>query len=141
MDFKQLQQELGELLEDVKKTLQLPVDEKGNLLPGASLSMQDLEKLVERAQEMADRLNGRASELAKNAGMTREEMEERLKDPKNFSPEEWKIIQGMKQQMDQFQTILKRTVAMQGDQQQIQRSREALRGNPAILSQKRWMKL
>ncbi len=143
MDFTKLQQDLAEILEEVKRTLQLPIDAKGNLQPGASLTLEDLEKLLSRTQGMVDQLNSRAEAVAKESGMTREEMAEKLKDPKNFSPEEWQTLQAMKKQVEQFQNMLKRTVVMQGDEKRISHERERLKqtGNPEILKQKSWMKL
>ena len=101
MDFKELQSEMNTIIEDVKKAIDLPIDAEGKLPSGSYLSLGDLEKLLERTQQIVDRLNNRASALAEEQGMSREEMTKFTENPANFSQSEWAAIQDMKKQVDQ----------------------------------------
>lgn len=110
MDFEQLQGEMNAIIEDVKKAIDLPIDAEGKMPSGAHLTLEDLEKLLERTQGVMDKLNEKATTLAEKNGMSREEMAKYIENPANFSPQEWEAMQAMKKQVDQFQKLLMRTV-------------------------------
>lgn len=115
MDFEQLQSEMNTIIEDVKKAIDLPIDAEGKPLAGTHLTLEDLEKLLERTQGIVDKLNDRATALAEQKGMSRDEMAKFIENPTNFSPVEWEAMQAMKKQVDQFQKLLMRTVIAQQD--------------------------
>ena len=110
MDFTELQKEMNNIIEDVKKAIELPIDAEGKMAGGAQLTLEDLEKLLERTQGVVDKLNRQATEMAAEKGLSRDEMAHYVENPKNFSGEEWKAMQSMKTQVDQFQKMLMRSV-------------------------------
>lgn len=111
MNFEELQTEMNGIIEEVKKSLALPLDAEGKLPSGAHLTLEDLEKLLERTQGVVDKLNKRAVELAAKSGMSREDMGKFVENPANFSPEEWTALQAVKGQVEQFQKMVMKTVA------------------------------
>lgn len=113
MDFEELQKEMNAIIKEVKEAIDLPIDAEGKLPSGAHLTLQDMEKLLERTQSVVDKLNDRVVKIAEKNNMSRDEMAKYVEDPANFSPQEWEAMQAMKKQVDQFQKLLMKSVVSQ----------------------------
>ncbi|MGE3955060.1 MAG: hypothetical protein AB7F31_07765 [Parachlamydiales bacterium] len=87
--------DLKDAFQEVLKVLRQPVAE-------VDLQNLPLEEVVERLEESLETLNEEMDKIYKNTGMSRQQIEEYASNPDNFSKEEWKLLNEVREELDLF---------------------------------------
>lgn len=64
----------------------------------------DFVEVMTKTQEKIEELNQQAEEVTKKMGMSAEELEAYSKNPKNFTPEQWELLERVRQECELFKT-------------------------------------
>lgn len=69
-----------------------------------SLELKDKEinKTIEQIQTDLDEYDKKTAAICKKTDMTKEQLEKYVNDPKNFSVEEWKVLQEVRGEIEEF---------------------------------------
>ncbi|MBS0623622.1 MAG: hypothetical protein JSS62_03275 [Verrucomicrobia bacterium] len=62
----------------------------------------DYSEVLSKTQDKIDELREQADAIAQKMGMTKEQLEAYSNDPKNFTPEQWELLQKVRQECDAF---------------------------------------
>lgn len=138
MDFKKEINELTFLIEDIKETVNIPFQE--NKSKNKALSLEEMEVLLHRIQEIIDKLNRKANEICSNTGISREEMTHIVQNPNNFGSEEWETIQQMQAQVDTFHKSLMQAIFQQKNEKIVKSKREETKKS-FLKGKKNWIPL
>lgn len=133
MEFQKEFDELLQVIEEVKKSINLP--EEGEPV---DFTIEDMEELLNRTQGFIDRLNEKANSIAGKLGMSREELNKYVENPQNFKQEDWKAIEQMQTQVDRFQKTLMQSLFNQKNELIVKKEREKQR-KPKSGTKRDWM--
>ena len=90
-----LKAEMTGTLEEVLEVLQPQQEPVGG-------EVLDIDEVVARLEESLETLSAQMDEIYEKTGMTREQLEEYASDPKNFSEEEWSLINQIRGELNKF---------------------------------------
>lgn len=63
-------------------------------------NQEEQKAIVEALEKVNENIQTQFNAVCKEAGISREEIESMIKDPKNFTPEIWEALQGLQGQVD-----------------------------------------
>lgn len=137
MDFRKEIGEISEIIEEIKEALNVPLEEMKES-PDYVLSLEDMEILLSRTQEIIDKLNRKANEICKKKGLTREEFSKIVEEPSHFHPEEWEAVQTMQKQVDDFHKSLMHASIHLKNEHLVKSRREEQKKQP-LKGRKNWI--
>ena len=70
----------------------------------------DMDEVIERLEDALSKLNEHMEKVYENTGMTKEELETYANDPKNFSSDEWSLLNKIRTELNEFQEQTERTL-------------------------------
>lgn len=98
-----LEEELSEALTDFLKLFNVKVDfSKEAKTPSKEEKLTNYNEILEKTQKKLDELNLQNAEILKKSGMTREQLEKYGSNPQNFTPEQWKALQRVKEVTEKY---------------------------------------
>jgi hypothetical protein len=100
--------------------------------------MEDMEVLLSRTQGIIDKLNRKANEICTKMGVSREELSRAVEEPANFGSDEWKAIQAIRQQVDEFHKSLMQAIFQQKNENLVKTTREEQKKQP-LKGRKNWL--
>lgn len=111
MDLEKERDEIIKLIEGIKASIDLPLEEASS--GEKALSPENLVVIQEQLQSAMSVLQEKADALVEESGMSAEEMKSYVENPSNFSPEEWSTIKQMRDNIDTFKESLKKALLTQ----------------------------
>ena len=74
---------------------------------GVVIDDKELQQIIKRIKEMDEDLQKKMDRVCELSGMSRNEVSTFLENPSNFHPEQWKLMQGEKEQLEkQFYSMV-----------------------------------
>lgn len=141
-DSGDIQKALEELLEQFN--IKLDKDEP-NVEEGRINRYGEYTEIISKTQEKLDELNQKSEELLKKTGMTREQLDIYVSDPKHFTPEQWAAIQKLREATELFKKRTRMIVAeemnRQSQQEQKAVEKEAKKQPHRFGKKKHWIPL
>lgn len=139
MEYQKEIEEITNIIEEIRETLNFPLEEVKSG-KNQNLAMEDMEVLLNRTQEIIDKLNQKANEISAKMGLSREELSRLIEEPANFNSEEWQAMQTMRKQVDEFHKSLMQAIFQQKNENLIQTSRDEQK-KQALKGRKNWIPL
>lgn len=106
MDFQKEYDELMKVIEELNTAIKTSQQEQQG-----PLNIESLEKMLGRTQEIMDKLNTQANEIAEKMGISREDFKKYMDNPSLFGKEEAGVMQQIQEQVDSFQSAVSKTLS------------------------------
>lgn len=119
MNFDKEYEEITEIIQEIRDTVTAPLEKKDKAATPPTI--EELEAILHRTQEIIDKLNKKANAICEKLGKSREELESYVQNPANFRAEEWKAIEDMQNQVEQFRKALMKTLLDQKNKEQVKK--------------------
>lgn len=124
MDYRKEQEDIMRIIDEIRKALETVQGGPQGRSHKEPLTVDDLEAVLERTQEMIDQLNQKANMICEKLNMTRDELSAFVANPDNFNKEDWEAIQRMQEHVEQFHKTLVRAMFLQKNEALVSSQRE-----------------
>lgn len=122
----------------------VPTESSKRVLPSeakplVSINESDIDQMFERMVEIRRSLDKKSDELKDAIAVSREDVSKFFQDPKNFSPEEWAIIQESRLELEKKVWAVVGKDPAKVRQKQIEDKESKLRKGKTVAARRNWI--
>jgi hypothetical protein len=103
MDMQKEMENIKKIMDEVLQVTKISLSDPTKV---ENMKMDEIDNVMVKVQSLIEKLNSQSDQLLQEMGLTKEQMLQYADDPKNFSKEQWEIIQYMKKEAEKFQSTL-----------------------------------